>query len=397
MSGKRDFGLWASGPVSAARQAALLFALTGLVTVPGALGFPERAFLLLTIGAINLAIAVVAWSLPWQRWAPLWPAVLALPALGVLAVVTWAIGGFASGTAPFLVLVFVWLGLNFPPWVTWSVVPVGTAAYLVPLALGNRPNVVIGSTFVMIPVVVGIALLVGRQVTHLNVARQQLSREAEWRSDLSATLAHDVRSPLTALELALDELGGGDLSGEQRHVMAETARRQAGRIKRLTTSLLDLKRLDTSGALRLDLRTLRLREAVEHALTYLRSGQVTVDIDPDLLVAADPDRFEQIVFNLANNALTHAGPPVRVSARPADGQLRIEVRDFGRGVPPEVVPTLFTRFTSSDRSPQSVGLGLWISRELARAHGGDVHYEPADPGARFVITLPAAAPGRDLP
>ncbi len=72
--------------------------------------------------------------------------------------------------------------------------------------------------------------------------------------------------------------------------------------------------------------------------------------------------------------------------------MRLEVRDSGPGVPPEIVPNLFQRFTASDRSPKSVGLGLWIVRELSRAHGGDVRYEPAlpGPGARFVVTLPIA-------
>ena len=80
---------------------------------------------------------------------------------------------------------------------------------------------------------------------------------------------------------------------------------------------------------------------------------------------------------------------VAAGAAPAAGEMvRLVVRDHGNGVPQERLADLFGRFSGTDTG--KVGLGLWIVRELVRAHGGEVSYQPADPGACFVVTLPAA-------
>jgi diguanylate cyclase (GGDEF)-like protein len=181
------------GPQAAARQAGALFALAGAVALPGIVTLPEQTVLLLGICAADLFCAAVAWLLPWGRWAPLWPAVMSVPALAIVAVSTWAMGGFVSGTAPFLLLVFVWIGLNFPSWVTWAITPLGAISYVVPLIVHQQPHVVVGSVFLMMPVVVGIALLVGGQIRTLE----------EVRDDLAAAHAEAVRlactDPLTQL------------------------------------------------------------------------------------------------------------------------------------------------------------------------------------------------------
>ena len=82
-----------------------------------------------------------------------------------------------------------------------------------------------------------------------------------------------------------------------------------------------------------------------------------------------------------------------VSVHVEEEQCVIRVRDHGSGVPEPARAQLFDRFSSSDRSPLSVGLGLWIVRLLAQAHGGTVAYEPAHPGAAFVVTLPQPRSG----
>ena len=96
--------------------------------------------------------------------------------------------------------------------------------------------------------------------------------------------------------------------------------------------------------------------------------------------------------NLVTNAFRYGMPPVQVRATQNDRHLRLSVEDRGSGVPAEFVPDLFERFTRSDRSRQSAsgtGLGLAIARSYARAHGGDLLYEDADPhGARFQLVLP---------
>lgn len=387
--------LWASSADAAGRQAGLLFTLAGLATGLGVLIYTEETrVLLVALAAANLFCGVVAWSLPWHRWNELWPAVLTLPAFVLIAMATSGMGNYAAVAAPFLLLVFIWLGLHFPYWVTLAAAPLGTVAYLVPLILGERPAVVVSTVFVMIPVMVGVALLVSRQVGYLNQAREELRRTGQWREALTTTLAHDVRSPITALDLALDALEAPELPPQRRHAMVDIARRQTRRLNRLAGSLLDLSRVEAGGELKLELADVPLAEAVGDALGYFSErNEIAVDVDPSLTVRVDPERFEQIIHNLTQNALHHAGPPVRIAARAEGDRVRVEVRDFGPGVPDELVPQLFDRFVTGDAA-RSSGLGLWIVRQLCEAHGGDVHYEPAEDGAAFVVTLPAGQRGR---
>src|SRR5207237_6129739 len=122
--------------------------------------------------------------------------------------------------------------------------------------------------------------------------------------------------------------------------------------------------------------------AVLNAVGYLNTSDVKVEVGPDLTAEADPQRLEQILVNLVANALRHGAPPVVVRGYVESGTARVEVVDHGPGVPAAVVPRLFTRFGDVGSDPTSVGLGLWIVDQLARAHGGTVRYEPGDPGAR---------------
>ncbi|NIJ10852.1 signal transduction histidine kinase [Saccharomonospora amisosensis] len=386
--------LWASGPGAAGRQAGLLFTLAAAATALGVLVYTEQTLLLASIAGANLFCGLLAWSMPWQRWGELWPAVLVLPAFALIAMATLGMGSYAAVAAPFLLLVFIWLGLHFPYWVTLVAAPLGTVAYLVPLILAERPTVVVSTVFVMIPVIVGVALLVTSQVGYLNQAQEELRRTGQWREALTTTLAHDVRSPITALDLALDALEAGELSPQRRHAMVDIARRQTRRLNRLAGSLLDLSRVEAGGELKLELADVPLAEAVADALGYFSErNDIVVDVDPRLRVRVDPERFEQIIHNLTQNALHHAGPPVHIAARAEGDRVRVEVRDFGPGVPDELVSQLFDRFVTGDAA-RSSGLGLWIVRQLCEAQDGDVHYEPTEDGAAFVVTLPAGQRGR---
>src|SRR5690606_7305858 len=104
-------------PQTAARQAAVLLALAGVLAL-AAIALPaqqerESDLRLLQIAAGDLALAVLAWTLPWGRWHRYAPLTLTAPALLMLALSTWAFGGHAAGTGPFLILVFAWVGLHY--------------------------------------------------------------------------------------------------------------------------------------------------------------------------------------------------------------------------------------------------------------------------------------------
>jgi signal transduction histidine kinase len=367
----------------------VLFALAGSLAFVAVGTQPDRAGVLVAIGAADLAVGLAAWFLPWQRY-PSWAALgLCVPAFGILAASTVAFGGMAAGTGPFLVLIYAWVGLNFPVWAVFAVAPLAVAAYVVPLLLTGQSPPVVASGIVLTPVAVGVALLIATQVRHLRAARERAARVERWRSALTATLAHDLRSPLTAVQIVLESIRDDpEMDRQSRLDLVEVALRQSNRMMRLAAGLLDVERVDAHGTLRLDRTLVPVRDAVRQAVGYLDTTDVKVEVVPDLTVEADPQRLEQILVNLVANALRHGAPPVVVRGYVESGTACIEVSDHGPGVPPQAVPRLFTRFAQVDAEPGSVGLGLWIVDQLARAHGGSVRYEPGDPGARFVVTLP---------
>jgi two-component system sensor histidine kinase MtrB len=117
---------------------------------------------------------------------------------------------------------------------------------------------------------------------------------------------------------------------------------------------------------------------------------IAVDAAEELTAVVDPQAFDRIVSNLLVNALRHGAPPVLVSAQQTNGELWVTIEDRGSGVPADFVASLFDRFTRGTDTSEGAGLGLSIAHSYARAHGGALHYEPADPhGARFRLVLPA--------
>ena len=381
------------GPRVAARQAAMLFALSGALALVMTPVQPSGSAVLAIIGVVDLAVALATWWLPWERWHPRCTALLGVPAFAVLGLSTWAFGGFAAGTGPFFVLVFAWLGLHHPPWVIAAVTPIGAAAYVLPLVATGAPPPVLASVVVLVPVAVTLGLLISAQVRRLHAARAKIAEEERWRAAMMATLAHDVRSPLTSIQGALDLLTSyPDLPEQRSRALTEAASRQTARLTRLATGLLDLDRVE-QGRLRLDLEDVAVAKAFERVTEVLAASDIEIEADPSLHVHADPERLEQMLVNLTTNALRHGSAPVAMTAYEQDGCVRLAVRDHGAGVPPDVRAHLFERFSDAGTGLGSVGLGLWIVRLLAEAHDGSVTYEAAEPGARFVLSLPSGSPG----
>lgn len=232
------------------------------------------------------------------------------------------------------------------------------------------------------------------QRSQLRDALAQIRRVDRLRSTLVSTLAHDVRNPLAAIRGSLKTLlaQGERIDAQTRSELLQGADQQAGRLERLAADLLDLARLER-GRLELALQEVKLREAVETALAFADDqGRYDVRIDPDITVRADPGRLEQIVVNLAANALRYGEPPFLAEAGLSNGEVRLSLRDHGPGVPPEEAEMLFEPFRS-EKSRESVGLGLAIVKALSEAHGGTVTYEPNKPkGACFAVRLPVAGP-----
>jgi two-component system sensor histidine kinase MtrB len=223
------------------------------------------------------------------------------------------------------------------------------------------------------------------------------------KSEFIALAAHELRSPLSSiygLSITLDERGNA-LAESDRQALREALREQTARMRSLIEQLLDLSRFDLK-AIHVSPERVRLRPKIEELVRTVvpaRQGIVEIAVPPDLEAALDPIALDRMLSNLIANALRHGEPPVTVMAAQRDTHLRLSVEDRGQGVRREFVPRLFDRFTRSAESrgrTEGSGLGLAIAQAYARAHGGDIVYEPAVPhGARFELVIPLRAPERD--
>jgi two-component system, NtrC family, sensor histidine kinase KinB len=243
--------------------------------------------------------------------------------------------------------------------------------------------------------------IVGTTVVLQDVTR--LMRFDELKNDLVATVAHEFRTPLTSLRMAIHlcaEEVVGPLTQKQAELMS-AARDECERLQGIVDDLLDLSRIQSG---RLDLRAERvgaatlLRAAAEaHRQPALDAGVALVveEAQEDEPVRADPERIGLVLSNLVANALRHTPRGGRIALRTtsAGEAERFEVQDTGEGIPLEHQERIFEKFY---RVPGgrggSVGLGLYISREIVQAHGGSMGVTSAPgQGSTFWFTLPRVA------
>lgn len=374
-----------SGPRAAARQAGVLLSVAGLLALLGILNDPGRADRLLIVALGDATLALITLIVPWDRLHPNTPALVGLGGFGVLGLSTWSFGGVAAGTGPFLVLLYAWAALHFPRWILAAYALPATLAYLMPLIITNQSPMVISSAFILMPAALAIAFLIEAQARHLRDDRRRLARIEQWRTAMINTLAHDVRAPLSTVRIVLEELR--EFATGQQARMLDAGLRQTARIARLAEGLLDVQRIDSSGHLTLDRAEHPAHALVKDALSYVRDdADVRADVAEDVTLYVDKQRFEQILLNLITNALRYGGPPVIVRVARDGAVDRLEVRDHGPGIPETLRPRLFGQFAAE--GPQGVGLGLWIVRQFAAAHGGEATAEARDPGVAMVVTFP---------
>jgi signal transduction histidine kinase len=354
-----------------------------LLAIPGEVA-TTADLVLLAFG--DLVVGLVAFLAPWRSvWAT---AFLALPGCLMLGVSTYVFGDFGPGTGPFVVLAFAWLGLHHSRRVMLAVLPLATVAYLGGLAAADADGALLATAMVLMPIALAVGLIINDHVTsHLRV-QDLLQRQEAWRAALTTSLAHDLRTPLTTIDGALEVTEEHpQLPAELRSVVA-AARRQAARVIALAVNVLDAERIN-SGELRLDLEAVDLAHLASDVAALSGGQNIAVDIDPGLHLRADRTRLEQMVLNLVTNALRHGAAPVHIGARRKGAWVEIVVRDHGDGVAIADEPRLFERIHGSRSRQDSMGLGLWIVRILAEAHGGTVSYRAETPGAEFTIRLPA--------
>ena len=236
-----------------------------------------------------------------------------------------------------------------------------------------------------------------RRLHDLEAAHQ---REEQRRRQFLAALSHDLRTPLTAVLGYLEAVARGDLAPATRRDYLETAHRKGRELRETLDRIFEWARLDLEvadlPAPRLNLAE-RLRQLLIEFYPALRQRDIA--LEPDLPEAAwvrcHPDLVDRVVRNLVDNALRHARGITRltVALRRTGPVWELVVADDGEPVPDEVVAGLFVPFRRRPGSP-GAGLGLAISRQLARAWGGDLRAGPRQPrGLAFIVTWPGADPG----
>ena len=243
------------------------------------------------------------------------------------------------------------------------------------------------------------------EVTQGVLARRELERVSRAKDEFLATMSHELRTPLNAM------LGWSTILKQKPRDEAKLERglevieRNVRAQERLVSDLMDVSRIIT-GKLQLRLQLVEISAVVHAAADVVRHAaeakgvHLVIDLDPDVGAnVGDPDRLQQIVWNLLSNAIrfTPRGGRVLVTGERSAAGICLRVDDTGAGISSEHLPYVFDRFhqvdSSMTRAHGGLGLGLAIVRYLTEAHGGSVEAksEGPDRGATFVVNLPIRA------
>jgi signal transduction histidine kinase len=241
---------------------------------------------------------------------------------------------------------------------------------------------------------------VGELARAFNRMAAELAEVDRMRKDLIANVSHELRTPLTALQATLENIVDGVAPAD--NATLQTMLSQTQRLGRLVEQLLNLSRLE-SGTVPLELQPFAVKPMLEQTVResslapeYDGHIEVRLVVEPsDLVIVGDPERVNQVVANVVQNALRHSPPDgtVDVIARANGGAVLIEVSDEGPGIPTEEAGRVFERFYRSDHARTSrdggTGLGLAIAKWIVDMHGGEIRAEAREPrGCRMVVSLP---------
>jgi signal transduction histidine kinase len=238
-----------------------------------------------------------------------------------------------------------------------------------------------------------VALKRAREALATSLARlQSLER---LRDDLVRMIVHDMRGLLLVVLANLD-LAMPELDGQARADVGEAAG-AAHAVNRMANELLDVSRLE-EGKMPLVREPTNVAELCEHAVRAARALDTSRSIDASggpAFANCDAGLVRRVIDNLVSNAVKHTPPAgtVHVTSSFASGQVRVSVTDDGPGVPEELRPRLFEKFTAARKSNEkyhSAGLGLAFCKLAVEAHGGTIRVEPATPrGTVFTFEIPA--------
>jgi signal transduction histidine kinase len=234
-------------------------------------------------------------------------------------------------------------------------------------------------------------------VTEMNNARRGLERSLKSKDELIATVSHELRTPLTTVVGLSTELSDAydEFSKDEAQDLLRMISDQSIEVATIVEDLLVAARAE-SGSLKVSVEPVDLH--VEAKAT-LRGLDIEEEVDCHTIgvvptVYGDSGRIRQILRNLLVNARRYGTKPIRVVVLDAESEVRIEVRDRGFPIPTDEAEMIFDRYYRARQTPgvtASVGLGLTVSRELARLMGGDLYYSH-DGESVFTLALPKTEP-----
>lgn len=233
---------------------------------------------------------------------------------------------------------------------------------------------------------------------------EEAARANEAKDQFLATVSHELRTPLTSILGWSQMLTSGRLDRAMTQRAIETIERNARAQAQIVEDLLDISRI-VSGKLRLNVQLFSPHASLEAAVEALRPAALAKSVALQLVIdpqagpiSGDPERLQQIIWNLVSNAIkfTPKGGRVHIALQRHHSNIQIVVTDNGAGIPAEYLPRVFESFTqvdaSSSRKHGGLGLGLAIVRKLVELHGGQVsaHSDGLGKGASFTVSLPVA-------
>ncbi|MBI6615338.1 PAS domain-containing sensor histidine kinase [Pseudomonas simiae] len=203
---------------------------------------------------------------------------------------------------------------------------------------------------------------------------------ARFAEQMVAIVSHDLKNPLTAIRMASDFLARGERTTKERQLLGHIGQ-SSERAQRMIADLLDFTQARVGQGITIKAAPLDLHEVIHRAVDELRVAFPKASLvhlaDGNGDASLDADRVQQIIGNLVANSVAYGDPqrPITITSRLGDNRCEVSVHNHGRVIPKALLAELFepmTRGTDQGSDVRSVGLGLYIVRELARVHGGDV-------------------------
>ncbi|MEN8234324.1 MAG: HAMP domain-containing sensor histidine kinase [Actinomycetota bacterium] len=230
-------------------------------------------------------------------------------------------------------------------------------------------------------------------ITRQREAERRLQDLVDSKDQFVATISHELRTPLTAVVGIAEELrnADGSIDEAERSELLDLVAEQSHEVTRIVDDLLVVARTD-AGNLMIEAQPVDLAAETATAVQAIDSG-IAIETLGTPTVFADPQRVRQIIRNLVTNAQRYGGPDIRVAIRDEGNRGVVEVRDDGEPLPPASRTEIFEPYARAKQRAgvtASVGLGLTVSRRLARHMGGDLVYDHDGSDAMFTLTLTSA-------